>query len=151
MILSKALLMNLLTMGITAGDDDVDPLLLGAKAILIASNITIDKDTLLADIAVPTFTGYAASSALEWSGPTLSNQTGLPAIRAAAKEFTVTDNEDNERVYGYAIVNSAADTLLASELFDESFVPEADTVIEVTARLGLQEVDVSPQNDLTLS
>jgi len=117
-----------------------------AKVILFQNNVTLTKDTVIADLTPATFGGYAAK-VLGAGDPTsgINPATGQWELRmrepVGGIEFTTSGTSNlPQTIYGYAIVSEDGTELFASKKFD--------TPITLTA--NQQVIDV-PQPKITFS
>lgn len=90
---------------------------MGAKMILFANDAALTKNTILADLTEPTFTGYAISTAVTWSVP-FNDPLNRTVVAGSSKNFICTGGTPDDTIYGYAIVDSTAMDLLFAERFD---------------------------------
>lgn len=111
----------------------------GAKVVLYKTPVVLTEDTVLADLTLADFTGYAISAAITWSSA-FHDPDGNPVIVgqlltfAGSGGFAVANT-----IYGYAVVNAAADTLLWAENFPVpiNVAAQGDGVVVVPA-FGIQ-------------
>lgn len=86
----------------------------GAKLKLSTADFTPTRLTVLGDFVAPTFTGYAASSAIAWGLP-LVDEDGRTTISGGSKQFTCTTAPDEaETVHCWYITDGAGAVLLCS-------------------------------------
>lgn len=98
----------------------VDGQINGCKIKLFKSNIVPTPATPLSAFDEADFSGYAVSSAVVWGTPYYQSD-GTAIVVGGAKTFTVANPATTPNVvYGYFVVNGAADTLLFSERFSSS-------------------------------
>lgn len=96
---------------------DTGNLLDGAKVGLYQNNIVLGPGTVLADLTVADFTGYALSAAVVWGTPFV-DAANKCIVTADEKEFLATSPfTTSNTVYGYYIVDGAGTTLLYAEAF----------------------------------
>lgn len=126
-VLSEYALQHTLLNGKSGPDtDDFNGVWYGAKAILFTNDIVPTEVTVLADLDVPTYTGYASQTVV-WGTPYRRNEGGM-AMTGPMKEFQMSDDVLPTTVYGYGIVNAAGDTLLATELCPGGPIQLTDTL-----------------------
>lgn len=97
--------------GILAGLIAVDGPLDAVKLMLWVNNIVPDKNTVLADLTVPTFTGYAAFGPVVW-GSVMVDVDGTAIVTGASHEFVCTGGTPTDIIYGWALTNSGGTTLI---------------------------------------
>jgi hypothetical protein len=99
---------------------DTGNLLDGAEVGLFKSDIEITKDTVLADLTVADFSGYAPSAAQVWADP-IVDQAGNAIVAAPSVIFhAATPLTVSNSVYGWYLVDSGGTVLLAAERFPEA-------------------------------
>lgn len=101
----------------------------GAEAHLFTNNVTPTPKTVPGDLTVPTWTGYS-SQTFTWENASAEGDEGA-ALYGDSVIFT-SGSDANEVVYGYYLVDSGGDLILA-ELFD--------TPIPM---VGVQQIPVLP-------
>lgn len=150
MILQKDFLSRILAALAVASGDAEDGPLVAAKVMLFKNNVVLTPSTVLADLQEPTYDTYARSTVLVTDGPYISQGTGLPTLLGDAKTFAVTANDDEETIYGFALVEDVGtDKLLAAEMFSEPWTPGAGNAVVIVPRIGLNSADSSPDGDVT--
>lgn len=83
---------------------DEEGLLDGVTVHLFKNNVTIDIDTVKADLDECNFTGYAASTAVVWGAP--YNLINGKAVQGDRKQFTASaDLEEEQTAYGYYLMS----------------------------------------------
>lgn len=109
----------------------------GALVKLFQNDFQPTKDSILADFTVATFSGYAASAAVAWSGPVL-NTAGQPVIIGDLKLFTGTSPFTvSNTIYGYYVVDTAGTKLLWAERFALSqIIAAAGQSVQVVPTFG---------------
>ena len=107
------------------------------KLKLYKSNTTLSKATVIGDLTLADFTGYADAS---FTGANWSVTTANPSVTSYAKQtFTSTAGSQNQDVYGYVVTNSAGTVALWGETFSDgpyNIVNNGDK-IEVTPTFNL--------------
>lgn len=113
---------------------DIGNLLDAAILALFQNDVALGDTTVLADLALADFTGYAASAAIVW-GPAFLAPGNRPTVAGDMKSFVVgTPVLLSNIVYGWAILNAGGTVLLAARKFD--------TPIPMTT--AFQSIDVVP-------
>lgn len=87
----------------------------GCKTMLYTNTLTITKATVLADLTVPTYTGYG-SVTTGFTGPT-RDDSGFMGLDSTLQTFQMDDDDDPTVVLGYGIVDTGGTHLLAAENF----------------------------------
>ena len=89
-----------------------------ATVHLFTNNIVPDVDTVVGDLTQASFTGYAASSAIEWGA--VYNVDGGKAVQGDRKQFTASADVDPQvAVYGYYLMSGdVTPVYLGAERFD---------------------------------
>jgi len=96
---------------------DTGALLDGTKVILFQNNITVSAYTLLADLTLATFSGYAISAAIVWGDPYI-NASQQAESAGGSIQFTQTADTVTNIIYGYAVITDASPDVLQ---FAENF------------------------------
>ena len=95
---------------------DFDGVLHGAKVRLFTNNMVPSKDTLVGDLTVPTYSGYADVVA-SFGAPVRRDSGGI-ATQGAVCSFAMPDATVPTSVYGYAIIDASTPAkLLGVEMF----------------------------------
>lgn len=89
----------------------------GTKTMLFQNNVTPTKTTVLADLTIPTYTGYVAQTTGTFGAPYVGTD-GLERITAPGLQFQPSDDATPNTIYGYAITNTAGTVLIAAKKFD---------------------------------
>jgi len=90
----------------------------GAKVVLFQSNTTLLPTTVLADLTICDFSGYATSSAIVWADAGFDAQ-GDVLVTGGTKSFARTAGAVSNDVYGYALVDGTATDLLWARKFPQ--------------------------------
>lgn len=91
----------------------------GAKLGLYKAPFTPTKFTVLADLTVADFTGYALSAAITWGTP-LNDPDGTAYVPGGQIEFIASGSAIANTIYGAYIVDAAGTGLIAVLPFDSS-------------------------------
>jgi hypothetical protein len=83
----------------------------GAKIGLATARITPGVNLVLGDLTLPTYTGYASSSAVTW-GAAAQDDTGNPYTVGGAKTFTPSDDVVEDAINAVFCVAGDGTTLL---------------------------------------
>lgn len=113
LILTKAQKAALLTAMTATGG-----ILESTKVILFQNDYQPTEDTVLADLTVATYTGYAAATTGTW-GAVQELPTGQLRRTAQHSQFNPTGTATTNTIFGYGLTNSAGDTLIGALRFDE--------------------------------
>ena len=90
----------------------------GCLVRLFKNNLALSPLTLLADLSVADFHGYADSAAVTW-GTAFLDPAQQPTINGDLKSFVATTPFSNPNIiYGWALIDSGATKLLAARLLD---------------------------------
>lgn len=112
-------------------------LLDGALLKLYKTPVGSSEEISLAGLTECDFTGYAASSAIEWGAVGLDSLNNA-FVMGDRKEFVPSGTAVTNTVHGAYIVNGAGTKLLALLPFDEpQYATSTDSVISVVPRLQL--------------
>lgn len=85
--------------------------------ILFVNDLTPGPTTVLADLTIATFDGYANIVGVTWSGPFLSG-SGIAEIIGSGAYFAATGSTLSQIAYGYALVDSGVTSLKVAARFD---------------------------------
>ena len=118
----------------------------GAK-VALACNLDILTDrSVLADLVVPTYGGYAPSTAVVW-GTAHHNRDNSVECLAGSKTFAPTDSTSSSSITYAVLTNGAGDTLLASLKLDEAVtLGTPDDHFTICFPILLSQSDVQPGN-----
>lgn len=81
------------------------------KLILFANNITPNKNTVLADLTQPTFTGYAVFGPVVW-GSVMRDVDGTAIVVGGSHPFVCSGGTPTDIIYGWALTNSGGTVLI---------------------------------------
>lgn len=124
-----ASILGLITDGTLTGAGPLD----GAKVGLYTNEITLNKDLVYADLEQPTFTGYAASTAVVW-GDSYVTQDDRVLLTGDAKKFECTGGTPSDTVRGYFLYTGTAPNevlLMAEEFENPVFISEVSNGVTV--------------------
>lgn len=108
-----------------------DGILDGAKLMLFQNDFTPDRNTLIADLTVATFGGYAPVTLATWGAPFVPPGE-QPRIQHASKQFTPNSGVTPNTIYGWGITNTGGTTLLIAVRLDAPvYLIDATTAIIV--------------------
>lgn len=93
-------------------------LLDGALIRLFQNDYEPGSSTVLADLTVATFTGYAEVDSTTWGGAFQNADGDAQVIPPVIATFTATGSTIGNTVYGFYVVDAAGTALLWAERFD---------------------------------
>lgn len=109
----------------------------GAEVVLWKNDIVPAVDTVLADLELATFDGYAASSAVTWSAA-LHESDAEFIVSGGDKVFICTGDTTPNLIYGWALTDGAGTNLLFAKRFDQPIsVSEAGNFVSVHVELKM--------------
>lgn len=106
----------------------------------VAGGLT--PDTVIADLTLATYTGYAAQ-AMTWSA-VFADPDGSFATDSGLHVFQPTDAVTPNVVSGYHVTNTAGTVLLFAEMFAAPIsLPNAFSAVRIVAHVELPDIDES--------
>lgn len=124
-------------------DDQLD----GGDLRLFQNDITPDENTVIGDLTIADFGGYADIVVANWGDPLL-NPDGVPEIVMPSQQFNASGVAPSNMIYGFYYVNVGGDLLLAGR-FDAGPIPMGTALdalvvqLRVTAKMDGVEATVS--------
>lgn len=119
MQISDAVWRTILNRLIADAPAESDPgILFEVKVLLFQNDVTPNRNTVLADLDVATFSGYATLTAQTFN-PALTDDDGNTRVIGPVCQFTATAATITNTIYGYYVTDTAGTLLLGAERFDE--------------------------------
>lgn len=118
------------------GDDAIAATLAGVLVGLFQTDITVDRDTTLAELVagIATFDGYA-QEVVTW-GPATINDAGEIEFQGLVGEFRPTGSVTPNTIYGYYVqVPGGGGALLFAGRFDNPPLPMGSTLDNIIVTL----------------
>lgn len=138
-VYAKQTLLNLVTAAVAA-TAEFD----GCKIGLVEDVTPIAPGTLLADVHLATYDGYANSAAVAWQTPHIDGD-GKGIVQCLPKEFKPTGSTTTSTVRQVILVNSAGTAIKASYMLDTPIVFGSPSDVHL---IGFPIILMQPTADL---
>lgn len=119
----------------------------GAKMELYQNDYTPTPATVLGDLTVATYTGYAGKT-VTWSGITVGSDSQHEVIGTVAAAFRPTGTTITNQIFGWYLTNTAGSTLFAAGRFDGAPLPMLSAL---NAILPIVQLRATPSGPITVA